>query len=330
MIQTLIIIVILAVVAAITLPPPHTRDSVSVRNKSKDVIFSFDFTNCLRGIAILLVMVGHISAMMNTVVFSPLGGTGVALFLLLSGFGLNESFKTHGLLCYWRKKVLRVLVPYFIVATVLYIFRWDFSWVGYLLDITGLKTHYWYIAFLMKWYFAFWFTSKYLLRYRTAILCGMSVAILLFFPNIEGEQAISFPVGMLISIHLDSIKNLSSKKVVSIACIMFLVGTAFLALKQLPMIREFMSTWVYNVVQLFIKLPYAISILCALQIFPKLMHSKFLLFSGVIGYELYLFHMPFFGDLDGSLWSGLLLLVVSFAVCYPFSLMNKRIIRIFS
>lgn len=95
-------------------------------------------------------MVGHVSATMNTVIFSPLGGTGVALFLLLSGFGLNESFKTHGLSCYWRKKSLRVLMPYFSVATVLYICRWEFSWGAYLLDITGLKTHYWYIAFLIN------------------------------------------------------------------------------------------------------------------------------------------------------------------------------------
>lgn len=274
-------------------------------------------------------MVGHISAMMNTVVFSPLGGTGVALFLLLSGFGLNESFKTHGLTYYWRKKVLRVLVPYFFVATILYIFRWEFTWAEFMLDITGVKTHYWYIAFLMKWYVVFWITSKYFLQYRIAILLAMSMAVLFFFPNIEAEQAFSFSAGMLISTHLDRVKNISRKKVVMIACFTFLVGTAFLLLKQHPMIRELMSTWIYNVVQLFIKLPYAICVVCILLMFPKWINSKFLLFSGVICYELYLFHMPFFSHLDGSVWSGLLLFVVSYIVCYPFNLINKKIIRIF-
>lgn len=275
-------------------------------------------------------MVGHVSAMMNTVVFTPLGGTGVALFLLLSGFGLNESFKTHGLVCYWRKKVLRVLVPYFFVATLLYICRWEFSWEAFILDITGLKTHYWYIAFLMKWYIAFWLTSKYFLQYRTTILLGMSVVILFFFPNIEAEQSFSFPVGMLISTHLNSIKRLSGKEVVTIGCTMFLLGTVFLLFKQHPIIRGEMNTWIYNVVQLFIKFPYAIFIVCVLLLFPKWIDSKLLLFSGSICYELYLFHMPFFSYLDGSVWSGLLLFAASFAVCYPFNFMNKKIIRIFS
>lgn len=327
MVQTFIIIAVLSFITVITsIYPPHKLNNY----KTDSYVFSFDFTNCLRGVAILLVMVGHVSATMNTVIFSPLGGTGVALFLLLSGFGLNESFKTHGLSCYWRKKSLRVLMPYFSVATVLYICRWEFSWGAYLLDITGLKTHYWYIAFLIKWYIAFWITSKFFLRYRTAILLAMSTAILFLFPNIEAEQAFSFPVGVFISIHLDKAKNLSSKNIMLIVCMMFLVGTAFLLLKQHPAVRELMHTWIYNVVQLFIKLPYAISLVCVLMRFPACINSKFLLLSGVLCYELYLFHMPFYSYLDGSVWLAFLLFVISFTVCYPFNLLNKKIMRILS
>lgn len=298
--------------------------------KSNGYIFSFDFTNCLRGVAILMVMVGHISAMMDTVVFSPLGGTGVALFLVLSGFGLNESFKRHRLSRFWRKKVLRVLFPYFLVVTVLYFCRWEFSWKEYLLDITGLKTHYWYIAFLVKWYIAFWITSKFFLRHRTAMLLAMSTAILFFFPEIEAEQALSFPTGVVISTCLERVKTLGSRKVLIIMGVTFLVGSAFLLLKQYPAVREMSDTWIYNIVQLFIKLPYAISLVCAMRLFPKCVNSRFLLLAGVLCYELYLFHMPFFGSLEGSVWGGLFLILASFVFCYPFNLLNKKIMQVMS
>ena len=323
MIQTIIIIAVLVSIAIIFTPPLHTL-RVNSRH-STDFIFSLDFTNCLRGVAILMVMVGHVSGMMNTVLFTPLGGTGVALFLLLSGFGLNESFKKQGLTFYWHKKVLRVLLPYFFVASLLYLFRWDFTWQGYLLDITGIKTHYWYIAFLVKWYVVFWITSKYCLRYRTILLLVMSMIILFLFPNIEAEQAFSFPMGMLISMHLNRVKTIKVKNVIIITCLMFIVGTLFLLIKQHPIVRAQMSTWIYNVVQLFIKLPYAMFIVCLLRLFPQCIKSKFLLFSGIICYELYLVHMPFWNYVENTVWSGLLLFIVSFAISYPFYLINNNI-----
>lgn len=324
MIQTIIIIAVLVSIAIIfTLPHTHTLQVNN--NNSTDFTFSLDFTNCLRGAAILMVMVGHVSGMMNTVLFSPLGGTGVALFLLLSSFGLNESFKKQGLTYYWRKKVLRVLLPYFFVASLLYLFRWDFTWQDYFLDITGIKTHYWYIAFLVKWYVAFWITSKYCLRYRTILLLVMSMIILFLFPNIEAEQAFSFPMGMLISMHLNRVKTIKVKNVIIITFLMFIVGTLFLLIKQHQIVRAQMSTWIYNVVQLFIKLPYAMFIVCLLRLFPQCIKSKFLLFSGVICYELYLVHMPFYGYVEDSVWSGLLLFIVSFAISYPFYVLNQKV-----
>lgn len=321
MLNILIIIAILSISAALTLPPPYKL----INCKSNKYLFSFDFTNSLRGIAILLVMISHVSATMNTVLFSPLGGTGVALFLFMSGFGLNESFKSHGLVHYWRKKALRVLIPYFFVATVLYYCKWEFTWSSYLLDITGLKTHYWYIAFLMKWYIAFWISSKYFLRYRILVLLMMSVMILFLFPNIEAEQAFSFLTGLLVSTYIDEIKEWGDKRIVKIVCVAFLIGTFFLLLKQHPMIRTNTDNWIYNVVQLFIKLPYALSTVCVLRLFPRYANSKFLLFTGMLSYELYLFHMPFFSHLGGSLFWALLLFVASFAFCYPFHWINKKV-----
>lgn len=48
-----------------------------------------------KGLAILLVILCHAAGTFGQgkfVLFTPLGGIGVAIFLLLSGYGLNESW----------------------------------------------------------------------------------------------------------------------------------------------------------------------------------------------------------------------------------------------
>ena len=59
-----------------------------IRQKETNIscfVLSFENTNCLRGIAILLIITQHISGKFGTNLFTPLGGTGVAIFLFLSG-----------------------------------------------------------------------------------------------------------------------------------------------------------------------------------------------------------------------------------------------------
>lgn len=58
-------------------------------------VLSIVYTDICRGWAIIIIMVGHISGCWNRVGFGPFGGTGVAIFLLLSGYGrMNHLRKT--------------------------------------------------------------------------------------------------------------------------------------------------------------------------------------------------------------------------------------------
>ena len=265
---------------------------------------------------------------MHTVVFTPFGGTGVALFLFISGYGLSESYKKNGLSNYWKKKILRVLIPYFIVISLLYIFSYDFTWWRYLLDILGLKTHYWYIAFQMKWYIAFWFFSLFFLKYRACFLALMAIIILFLFPNIEAEQAFSFFAGCMASNKIEYLKKLSSEIYVKLAIISFIVGTFFLAIKQIPSVRACDYEFVLNIVQCGIKLPYAVSIICFLKLFPKLIESRFLVFTGMISYELYLVQMPFYSDLNGTVLMAVGFIIACYACAYVFYVLNKNIVRL--
>ena len=139
-------------------------------NYKQNNLLSFEITNILRGIAIMLVMLQHIGGGMGTNLLTPLGGTGVAIFLFLSGYGLNEAFKKKGVKDFWKNRIIKVFIPYFILITIISFFKNDFSIKGYLLDIFGIKTSYWYIGFLLKQYIIFYITTRFFFRYRLYIV----------------------------------------------------------------------------------------------------------------------------------------------------------------
>ena len=289
----------------------------------------FKFTDSMRGVAILLVLLCHVSGTMGTVVFTPCGGIGVALFLFLSGYGLNESFKRAGLRHYWRKKVARVLFPYFVVISLIYLFEGrDFFSLQYVLEILGLKTSYWYIAFLVKWYVAYWLASRFLPRYRGVFMAVLAVFILFFFPEIEAEQAFSFVAGYWASAHVAWLRRQPVRRLAAWGAAAFAVGTLFLAVKQLPAVRAYEATCAYNLVQLGIKLPFAVAVMAATAVVPAVVRSRFLLFAGALSYELYLLQMPFYARLDGSLLQALIFCAVCFVAALLLNRIDRKVARL--
>lgn len=255
--------------------------------------------------------------------FCTNGGGGVALFLLLSGFGLTKSCEKNGLAKYWWKKVNRILLPYAIIITALILYRDKFNTVDYILNILGIKTSYWYIAYAIKWYLIFWITTKFFYKYRLYIMAVCGVAMVFLLPNIEAEQSFSFLAGVLIATNLDKVKQFSRKTIVLWIIASFAFGTIFLAIKQLPVVRDQMDSWIYIAVQLGIKLPYAITIIGTVALIPKLVANPLLSLAGLISYELYLIHMPFYGEVKGSVTLSLILFVGSFVAAFLFFRFNN-------
>lgn len=68
------------------------------RRKSEDFDFmSKSHTNICRAVAALIIIFQHVAGGFGLRYFTPFGGIGVAMFLILSGYGLNESFKHKGI-----------------------------------------------------------------------------------------------------------------------------------------------------------------------------------------------------------------------------------------
>lgn len=66
----------------------------------------------IKGFAIIIIVICHLGNKF-TYLFTPLGGVGVALFLILSAYGLEKSYiENGGLQDFWRKRIITVFIPY--------------------------------------------------------------------------------------------------------------------------------------------------------------------------------------------------------------------------
>ena len=123
--------------------------------------------------AIIMVILGHmlnIYLHQNPYLSIILGTGGVAVFLILSGYGLVVSYQKNGIKNeYWEHKIKKVFIPYWIVT---------FLWVVFigllkpsrselliknllLIDYNReIDATMWYLSFLLLWYLLFFVVFK--------------------------------------------------------------------------------------------------------------------------------------------------------------------------
>lgn len=260
-------------------------------------------TTAIKGIAILLVIISHIGQFGYGIrMFVPLGGIGVAVFLILSGYGLMESFYRHGLKDFWGKRFLRVAIPYLIWIIVysifLYIWHLPFS-----ID----EIRYWFVEYIIVWYFLFYIAISLTKSYKWLFLGVSAILLIWMMPCLQAQQSLSFPIGMFISCHKNNFKK-EKQKMIWIAAILLIIGSMAFLVKQM-IASGCYSIWDMNLgyltvvknvndedilrklVQIFTKLPTALFIILIGDIIQS-DKSKFLVFMGTLAYELYLVHMP--------------------------------------
>ena len=77
-----------------------------------------------RAMAIIFVLIGHGLQWLtnsNLNVLNWGGGVGVAIFLILSGYGLTESYLSEGRIDskkFWKKRICTVMIPYWIIMVI--------------------------------------------------------------------------------------------------------------------------------------------------------------------------------------------------------------------
>ena len=249
---------------------------------------SYEHSQYLKGIATIFIIISHLIGYIGeTVLASPLGGIGVAMFLFLSGYGLQESYKKNTLNNFWRKKILRIFIPYTIFITLKSIIYYKtFSFKEYIMDIFFIDSSYWYISYLIKCYVLF-YISCLLNKYKLIILALGSFLSLLFLPEIEAEQSFSFILGVVTSLNIDRIRSIEFNRVIRIGIFAILIGIISLAFKQITFVREDYKLFLLS--QLLIKLPIGIGVIIVSNNFLR--KNWLITQCGTYSLELYLVHM---------------------------------------
>ncbi len=253
----------------------------------------------LKVLAIIFVLIGHIGNFSGKTWFTPLGGIGVDLFLILSGFALMKSYQRNGIKNFWGKRFITVYIPFILVESIVAFVK-HVSLKDFLLDILFIKRlnpFGWYLQYLACCYFIFWVGISFIKNHKSRYNFWLVISVLSFFyfPNLQAEQSISFMLGILIadimSKHL-SIKGTNdlyeqnfhaSKKFITISISFGFIAICLLGIKQIPFIRM-----QHHLINLIMKVCFSMSCLLITGLFRPL--EKMIENIGSISYYLYLVH----------------------------------------
>ncbi|QIU95518.1 acyltransferase family protein [Bacteroides faecium] len=289
-------------------------------------IFNIYLTNAYRGVAILMVVIQHCAGEFGTNLFTPFGGIGVAIFLILSGFGLSESFKKKGINGFVTKKLWRVWLPYFLFYVVVYLLHEKCDYKLFFLNVFSIRQDdYWYVHYMLRCYLVFWGAYRFAYKYRWWILAAFSCYTFFGMGMIRAEQCLSFPLGILLSEKYSVLEHASRGGMMKWALALIVFGIICLAVKQLPEIRAYMGTYLYSAVELGIKLPLGLGVMILLWLLPTpWVMNPFLVLCGILSYELYLVHMQLLGSVQ-SFVSASMIILISLLLAYSMSVVTKRL-----
>ena len=255
------------------------------------------------GVAILTILISHIGNFSGVRYFTPLGPLGVSLFLMVSGYGLSESFNDAGLKDFFRKRARRVLLPYWIVllfyVALSFLIRLHLSagQIASYVVLWELPTGmYWYLQFIIFWYISFFICCRVIpaIRYRIAALFAVSVLVLIISnEQLITEQAFFFPLGAMLSFKKAYLENLLQRKKTAIVSGVGLgmISLTFLILKQLPPVRaELSSLYSYLLIQIPMLIGGSLAIMVGVDKIIPFKYFRLTDFLGKYCYEIYLTH----------------------------------------
>ena len=178
-----------------------------------------NYTTAIKGFSILTVVWAHSGARLSVGGIQFIAGIGVALFLICSGYGLEISYEKNGLQGFWKKRLLGVCLPFWLVEVAGLLITGTFSVRTYLLDFFFLKpaTGYgWFMGYIVICYLIFYAVKRFVpVKKRRAVLVGAFVAWFVlesvFFANpdmpfLRTRQMLSFPCGVLLAKHKGKIE----------------------------------------------------------------------------------------------------------------------------
>ena len=252
-------------------------------------------TNAVRGVCALAIFLFHIIlGISSSPVFHFWGGMFVAVFLILSGYGINESFHKHGLKGYWHKRLTKVVVPTLIFASCFSLFDPQRNLQTLVNEVLYVTPTYWFVFHVTKCYVVYWLARRFMARYWVVFMVLCAVVCLHYQVcdmHLESEQSFSFLLGVLLSEKKEWLQRLSPQRVRAALWGCFLIGLFAFGLKSLPTVHTYVGTVPYNYLLCPFRLTWGIVALFLLARF-SLERSRMLAFCGRTSLEVYIAHIP--------------------------------------
>lgn len=296
--------------------------------KSRSLVWDKYLTNVIKGIAIIMIVVGHAgNRIPEARLLTPLGAIGVGLFLICSGFGLEKSLQINGIANYWKKKLINVWIPFCLIEIIGLFFHPASSLSEIFLDLMLLKPlhpFWWYLQFLAIWYVVFYLASLCKLTGGGKILCLSLVAIpivCLWNPT-QAQNAFSFVIGVALA-NKEGLLTKISRWYVVLSIIIISIVTSWIRYSG-ALTNENHLLWnVYSLVY-YLSLT-MLSLIVIIRCYGILL-LKFLATVGTYSYSIYLVHRYTFEAFSSySLMIILLFFVSTIGFSVAFEYINKQL-----
>lgn len=309
--------------------------SIKKRGTADDGYLSKGTTVSEKGIAAVMIVFHHISQMIELpkyfVLMNYIGFIMVAIFFFISGYGLSYGLenKEGYLNNFFKKRILSILIPYWIVNTISVIYyavnSKVFTPVEYIASYLGFNTvtGTWFVTAILIMYLAFWLCYKLYCNKKTswnvstllllAIIVVYCAVCYKFEENTSFTASISaFALGVVWNRLFNKrfLKFLSSKYAVKLCGITVLFGVVFagrLFLSYIGVNYEILHIFLRNIVTVCF-------ILFLLTVTYKIdFKNKFITELGKYSYEIYICHHLFktmFSDLTDNSYLFILLVLI--------------------
>ncbi len=220
---------------------------ITSRKSLNEQPLSFLQTNQIRGLAITLIILNHICYYTDPPPFlygiwSEAGMIGVAIFLILSGYGLCISLKSKGIQNFFTKRISKILIPLILALSLLQFLYLALTPDGgtillslprVLFSMYSLDRKTWFIIFILFWYCLLYLTYKFQLSNKQRLLfLSLISCVIISLPQADSlvkANAFSFPFGCWIGLNSAWIKaklnQILQQKIIII--IPYLLGSIF-------------------------------------------------------------------------------------------------------
>ena len=192
---------------------------------------------------------------------------------IFSALLIEMSYQRNGLKGFWKKRFLKVCIPFWIVELVGLLITQQFEIKKYLLDavfISPATGYGWFMQYIVICYILFFSVKMMSEKLRVNEMWILIVAFAVWFiadscffadsgmPFLRARQMLSFPLGVMIAKNREKIERYSTRKRTVILVWGGITGILFMAITQLSVVKA-LPYFVSNVMALFTVLPLAIA-----------------------------------------------------------------------